>query len=466
MPVNSFENYPMSWKPRRTDDGEPLYLMIARQLESDIRNGDLLPGTKLPPQRELADYLDVNVSTISRAFGICSRKGLLGGTVGSGTFVAYDALANINVTPQDEGGAIIEMGSVMPERTSYEEISAVLKKMLAEPDFGRFLHYGAAAGSLWQRETAVRLLRKTGCETTEDRLLPANGGQNAIAAIVAGLFRPGDCIGVDPMTYPGIKSVAKLLGVRLIPIGQEGGEICEEGLIHACDNAKIKAVYIMPDYQNPTTHTMSDEGREMIARTAKERDLLIIEDAIHSLLAPRPNQSAASRAPEHTVHIASLSKTVSPGLRLCYIATPPRYKDALSDSLYSLNLTGSPFLLEIASRVIASGSAETIAARHRELAMGRNAVVNEMLAGYDLRGADECIFRWLLLPGGWSGERFESAASAAGVRVYGAERFAVGKAKPAAAVRLAIAAPESIEELKEGVRRLLVLLRKEEVAKL
>ena len=76
--------------------------MIARQLESDIRNGDLLPGTKLPPQRGLADYLDVNVSTVSRAFGICSRKGLLGGTVGSGAFVAYDALAKINVAPQDE----------------------------------------------------------------------------------------------------------------------------------------------------------------------------------------------------------------------------------------------------------------------------------------------------------------------------------------------------------------------------
>jgi DNA-binding transcriptional regulator YhcF (GntR family) len=76
--------------------------MIARQLESDIRNGDLLPGTKLPPQRELADHLDVNVNTDSRAFGICSRKGLLGGTVGSGAFVAYDALAKNNVAPQDE----------------------------------------------------------------------------------------------------------------------------------------------------------------------------------------------------------------------------------------------------------------------------------------------------------------------------------------------------------------------------
>ena len=61
MPVNSFEDYPMSWKPTLKHQTKPLYLALARQLEQDIKNGNLLPGTKLPPQRELADFLDINV---------------------------------------------------------------------------------------------------------------------------------------------------------------------------------------------------------------------------------------------------------------------------------------------------------------------------------------------------------------------------------------------------------------------
>jgi hypothetical protein len=71
MPINSFENYPMSWKPSIDKTKKPIYQALAGQLEQDILNGVLLPGTKLPSQRELADYLDLNLSTISKAFKVC-----------------------------------------------------------------------------------------------------------------------------------------------------------------------------------------------------------------------------------------------------------------------------------------------------------------------------------------------------------------------------------------------------------
>jgi len=86
MPINSFENYPMSWKPSINKIEKPIYKALARQLEQDIVNGVLLPGTKLPPQRELADFLDLNLSTISKALKVCELKGLLSASVGSGTW--------------------------------------------------------------------------------------------------------------------------------------------------------------------------------------------------------------------------------------------------------------------------------------------------------------------------------------------------------------------------------------------
>ena len=77
MPYNSFDDCPMSWRPALTRGEEPLHLALARLLEEDIRSGALRPGTRLPPQRELADFLDISVSTVTRAFAVCSRRGLL-----------------------------------------------------------------------------------------------------------------------------------------------------------------------------------------------------------------------------------------------------------------------------------------------------------------------------------------------------------------------------------------------------
>lgn len=462
MPFNSFDNYPMSWKPQRPDKDRPLYISLAGQLERDIKSGELLPGTKLPPQRELADFLDINISTVVRAFRLCARKGLLSGTVGRGTFVSYDALANLKMLPQKESPAHIELGPLTPGDADYGEIQQVkqiLREMIAEPGFSSLLGYGGTEAAAWQKEAASKLIARAGYRADAGKLLPANGGQNAIAAVLCGLFAPGDRIGTDPLTYPGLKSAAKMLGVRLVPIRQEHGEMCGESLLSACKNEKIKGIYIMPDYQNPTTHIMSENCRQSLARIAVRENLIVIEDNIHSLLSERPLKAVASYAPQRTVYIASLSKTVLPGLRLSYIVSPEAYAGLLENALFNLNLTVSPFLLELASRMMASEKAERFAKTRREEAIRRNLLVNQLLSGYQALGPEECIFRWLLLPEGFTGERFEQLALQSGVQVYGSHRFAVGGAEPRAAARLSISTPATAEELKDALHILRNILQ-------
>ena len=82
MPVNSFDDYPMAWKPDKARLAAPFYQSIAGALEEDILSGALPADTRLPPQRELADFLDVNLSTITRAYKVCELKGLLYAVVG------------------------------------------------------------------------------------------------------------------------------------------------------------------------------------------------------------------------------------------------------------------------------------------------------------------------------------------------------------------------------------------------
>lgn len=152
MPVNSFENYPMSWKPNLDKTTRSLYLTLAKQLEADIQNGILLPGTKLPPQRELADYLDVNVSTVSKAFKQCELKGLLSATVGSGTFVSYDALYSGNLMVGHRRETIINMGPTSPEQSGNELLLKMAQELLNEPQAKRLFSYYAKGADEWQKE--------------------------------------------------------------------------------------------------------------------------------------------------------------------------------------------------------------------------------------------------------------------------------------------------------------------------
>lgn len=325
MPINSFDAYPMSWKPDISNSTAPLYIAIAQQLELDIKEGRLTPGTKLPPQRELADFLDVNLSTITRAFKLCGQKGLIYASIGSGTFVSTDAASNKILLPSNRTTPIIEMGSVLPDNFVNEDITRYIKKMVGEPSFPKLFQYGRPEGNAWQNEAVLKLFELVNFQTDQPILLGA-GGQNAIVGTLAALFQPGDRIGTDPITYAGVKTAANMLGIQLVAIQQCQGEMTKEGLLYACKNEHIKGIYVIPDFHNPTTHTMSVETRKMIAEVARQRNLLVIEDAIYSFLKENPYAPIASYAPEKVIYIASLSKTISPGLRLSFIVTPPAFR--------------------------------------------------------------------------------------------------------------------------------------------
>ena len=113
MPVNSFENYPMSWKPQKIPTGKAILFISCLTFGAGYPVGDAerkIP--KLPPQRELADFLDLNLSTITRAYKLCELKGLLYAVTGRGTFVSSGIHAQDTFLDQDL--TAIEMGMIKP----------------------------------------------------------------------------------------------------------------------------------------------------------------------------------------------------------------------------------------------------------------------------------------------------------------------------------------------------------------
>ena len=461
MPINSFADYPMSWEPKICKDSKSLYLALAKQLEQDILGGKLLPGTKLPPQRELADFLDINVSTVSKAFKTCELKGLLSATIGSGTYVSYGALSNLRLLTDETPKHIIEMGAIVPDYDANKLILPYLQEMVNEPDAQRLLEYSRPGNALWQKDAAVIYMKKCGLVTERNNILFSNGGQNAIVGVLAGLLKHGDRIGSTPHTYSDIKSAAVRLGVQLVPINLTGNEIDSDALIYACRNSNLKGVYIISDHQNPTTHTMTDSARRELADIARKLDIFIVEDGTYHLISGQKTPIAAY-APERTIYIAGLSKAIAPGLRLAFLSVPDKYRAGVSDALYTMSVCVTTLTAELTSRMIVSGHIDAILEAHKEKTVFRNRLVNKYLSGYDCRGDDNCIFRWLCLPGEISGAEFEMLALERGVQVYAAERFVIGNATPDRAVRLAICGP-SLSELERGLQVLKELLESIEV---
>jgi DNA-binding transcriptional MocR family regulator len=464
MPVNSFENYPMSWKPDLSKATGPLYKALAAMLEEDIKNGTLMPGTKLPPQRELADYLDVNLSTVSRAFKLCEQSGLLSAAVGNGTYISSDVGTSGILSPSQE--QLIEMGAILPHAEPNKIMVEYMQKMLTEPDSDKLFQYGSIGGTTRQRETAARWIGKTGYSVEPERILFAAGGQNAIAVVLASLFKAGDRIGTDPVTYPGFKTAAKMLGIQLVPLEWKDNEITEESLMNACKTDRLKGLYIIPDYHNPTTHIMSINTRKMIADVARKQNIIVIEDAINSMLKEKPLPPVAAYAPEQVIHIISLSKVISPGLRLAFVTAPEIYRTEINTGIYNQNITVAPFLLELSARLIHTKKADNIAALRREYTRRQNQIVSRYLGKFEVLGEETCPFHWILLPETFTGKSFEICAKNEGVQVYSGERFLVGNSRTPAAVRISVTAAKNSAEFEEGIKILRRILDSEDKTEL
>lgn len=451
MPVNSFDDYPMSWKPDLSRITDPLYLGLVRQMEEDIQKGVLKAGTKLPPQRELADFLDLNVSTISRAFKLCEQKGLLSASVGNGTYVSADVSSETILICEQEHSQLIEMGALVPQIENCRKVKDYMQQMLKRPDALHLFSYQYLEGTERQRDAGVKWIGKTGFHTDREHILLAAGGQNGILAVLGAVFVNGDKIGCDPMIYPGVKTAAKLLGIQLIPIAQDQFEISEAGIRFAIQNENIKGIYVIPDFHNPTSHIMSLASRKMIASIAQETNIVIIEDGINHLLTETPLPPIASFAPEHVIYISSLSKTIAAGLRTAFLHVPHRHHQALASTLYVMNISVSCLLATVSAGLIEDGIADEIITERKQELRKRNQLIDELLQGRVLDSEPTSPLRYIPLPDPFTGEGFEQQAKKSGVQVYGAERFTVGNKPVEKFVRISVITPKAIEELKRGI---------------
>lgn len=457
MPVNSFENYPMSWKPVLDKTSNvPIYIYLSDLLKQDILSGKLTPGTKLPPQRELADYLDIHLSTVTRAFKLCEQRGLICSVMGSGTFVSSDAATQGMLIIHDSQEKIIEMGPILPNPDISQIATDYLKHMSKEPDFYKLLQYAPTNYDELQIKAAKRWLSYLKMQSSRQNILFSAGSQNGIFATLASLFKEGDRIATTQVTYPGLKAAAKILGIQVIPMPLYEGKLTRESLEYVAKNHNIKGLYLIPDFNNPSGEQLDLASRKMIASFCNEKRIPFIEDGIYTLFQPEPLPPISQFSSEYGIFIASVSKIMSPGLRLAVLHVPRQFYEAVSMTLYAMEITPPALMMQLFTRLVNSGKFDRIREQRIAELVERNRIFDEICNKCSSNGDTYSPIRWVKLRDDdtRTPAQFEKEMKERGVQLYAAERFVVGNTEIPRAVRVSLISEHKLTEYKRGLRLL------------
>lgn len=449
MPINSFEYYPMSWKPRKEDLSPPLYQSLADLLEYDILNHTLPPHTKLPPQRELADFLDINLSTVTRAFGIVQKKGLLYATLGRGTFVAPSAGLSKAIRHGDPDTPLIEMGMIHPLDSFNHYTHTALTQILAKGHTPSLLDYSNPLGSPYQKAAALKWLARFQLFPDPQQVLITTGAQNALSILLISLFQSGDKIATDQYTYSNFIELANMLGRKLVPIKGDAQGMRPEELDAQCNTLGIQGVYLMPTFSNPTGTLMNTPRKEALAKVIHKHSLTLIEDDIYAFLAPKEYVSITSLVPHLGCYIASLSKSLCAGLRVGFLVVPPTAVHKVAQGIYNINVKTTSLSVEAASLLIHSGVAGEIVEGKREESTLRNRLFATCFP--EEMTHTLAFARWLPLPKQFHGLDFETIALEKKLHLYHSNRFLVGEHQDMEYLRLSLTSTQTREELIQGL---------------
>ncbi|MGZ5198549.1 MAG: aminotransferase-like domain-containing protein [Terriglobales bacterium] len=441
-----------SWLPQLKGQAGPRFLQIADALQHAIGNGLLKPGERLPPQRQLAAQLDVDLTTVTRAYDEARRRNLLEGRGARGTYVA---------APKVELTSVLDLSMNTPPPPHGVDFNDMLKQGLSQvlmrADNELLMTYHLGGGSASDRKAGAKWIGPMFGEVPPEHVVVCPGAQAAIAALILSLTEPGDVILAEPTSYPGLRTAATQFGRRIVPVSADKHGMVPEALEDACRQHGPRLVYLNPTLQNPTAVTMPERRRKELAAVAKRCNVRIVEDDPYWLLAEAPPPPIAAFAPDHVYYISTLSKCLTPGLRVAFVLVrDPGERERFLVALRSFALMVAPLTAALATQWIMDASADRLMEGVRDEARVRHKMARDILAGRYC-GAGDGLHVWLELPAYWRPYQIARAAEREGLAVTPAEVFATGS-EFVNAIRISLGSIKDRGRLQAGLQRLSQLL--------
>ncbi len=450
------------WTPDLRKFTGPKYAAIADSIGEAVANGQLAPGDRLPPHRDLSYRLGVTVGTVTRGYGEAERRGLVAGEVGRGTFVKggdESSATRLFAIRHDHPPAGIDFSlNFPPEGIRANLFARTAARIASNPFDASLFGYQPAAGNPRHRAAANELISHTGLETQVDRVVLCNGTQHGMAITMAALCQPGDVVLTEELTYPGIKAVAALFHLRLRGVAMDHDGMLPDAFEAACQKGDAKVLYCIPTFHNPTSAVMPASRRAEIAEIARKYGIFIVEDDVYGFLEDDRPLPISGYLPEQSYYVSSTSKCMMPSLRVGFVLTPPGMTEPIASAERAMNWMTSPITAEIMTRWIEDGTAAELVRWHRRESRARLAIAERVLAGIPFDSTPGSYHVWLHLPSPWRAEEFADKASIKGVHVIPAAPFAVGRTAIPHALRICMGATRTREELEQGLTILADLL--------
>jgi len=440
------------WIGRLDPLAGPRYLQIADRITEAVAAGTLRPGDRLPPQRRLAELLDLDLTTVTRAYAEARHRNLIDAVTGRGSFIA---------SRPEPSGPPVDLSMNIPPAPKGVRLTELMQRgiaeVLARSSADLLMTYHVGPGSLADRAAGCAWLAPVLGRLDPRRLVVAPGAQAALVALLGALAKPGDALLCEALTYPGLLAAARQRGLHPVPVAGDEDGLLPDALETAARQAGARLLCLTPTIQNPTATTMPDGRRREIVGVARALDLTIIEDDPYSLLAGDAPPAIAALAPERSWHVATLSKALTPGLRTAFIAVPEGCSpDGLIEALRAIVLMPAPLMTALATHWIRIGAAADLLDGVRREASARQALARTILpeAG---RSHPNGLHIWQPLPAHWDRHRLIEAARAEGLGVMPSDAFSPGGPSPDA-VRISLGGVPDRARLGDALKTLAAII--------
>lgn len=417
---------------------EARYKQLVDRLADDIRAGRLRPGTRLPTHRRLAAREGLALVTATRVYAELQAMGLVSGETGRGTFVREPLPRLQGVSLPAWSGDAVDLSFNSPSSAGQADLlRSALRQLAAAGDLESLLRYQPHGGREHERAVVARHLARRGLAASAESTLIVSGAQHGLATAVLALFEPGDVVAVDALTYPGFKLAAQALRLELAPVPAAGNGPDLDALAALCRRRRVRAVYAMPTLHNPLGWVMSASRRRELVALARRHGLVLIEDAAYAFLAGEAPPPLAALAPETTVYVSSLSKSVATGLRVGFVCAPAAWMPALERAIRATTWNTPATMTALACAWLEDGTVDRLEKEKRRDAARRQALAADVLSGFRRIGHPCSYFVWLPLEQEVRADAVAMALLEEGISVSTAAPFATSAHVPHA-LRLAL----------------------------
>lgn len=387
--------------------GLPLFVRIARSIAHEIHRGRFGPGDRLPGSRDLAEQLGVNRNTVFAAYQELTAEGWIVGIPKRGTFVSADLprqpSPHLRVpvehrdgpgfatrsaptrassdTPLQRGTVIMTSGSPDFDTFPVDQLARAYRRALKLGHRQLLGSYRASEGHPKLREAVAEMVSATrGIPASSENILITGGSQMALALLGHALAGAGDVIGVEELGYVPAWEAFEASGATIEPLPIDAHGVRLDAVMDLVARAKLRAIYLTPQRQYPTTVGLAASRRTELLNMASEHRFAIIEDDYdHEFnYGPRPILPLAAMDTEGVVaYVGTLSKVFAPGIRIGYVAAPAPQIRSLAEWRRCANIQGDHVVEAAVAELLIDGEIQRHVNRsRREYGVRHDALVD------------------------------------------------------------------------------------------